>query len=533
MDSTAPTRLARNRRVTQLGLAALALALLGVAFAGALADMWHEWTHRDEYSHAPLLPLIALFMAWLRVDRLRELTLRGSWSGFWLVGVGLVLNALGSLSTIFVIQLYAMMLVLVGAVVAVGGWRLARELWMALTVLALMIPLPYLVLNTLSAQLQLVSSQLGVWMLRAAQISVYLEGNVIDLGTYRLQVAEACSGLNYLFPLITLAFLMACFFRAPFWQRAALVVSALPITVIMNSLRIAMIGVMVERWGIAMAEGFLHQFQGWAVFMLSAVLLYGEMLLLARLARVRTPWHRLLTIEWPQSMQTARQAGAAVAPSMPGTVSRASLGCLLALGVAALAAAALPARGLIVPEREVFSSFPLRVGAWQGQRTALQQVYLDTLKLDDYFLGDYAGPSLRPVNLYMAWYDSQTSGVSTHSPRSCLPGGGWRIVDLREFPIAAVHAGKQSLRVNRAFIEYGADRELVYYWFQQRGRVITNEYLVKWYLFWDALTRHRTDGALVRLIVPVRAGELPDQSDRELSLFLASIWPQLNRFVPG
>ena len=62
------------------------------------------------------------------------------------------------------------------------------------------------------------------------------------------------------------------------------------------------------------------------------------------------------------------------------------------------------------------------------------------------------------------------------------------------------------LAVNRVQIAKGDHRQLVYYWFQQRGRVVTNEYLVKWYLLWDALTKNRTDGALVRLVVNVGEG---------------------------
>ena len=127
-----------------------------------------------------------------------------------------------------------------------------------------MIPLPEFVLANLSTRLQLLSSQLGVAFIRLFDISVFVEGNVIDLGGYKLQVAEACSGLRYLFPLMTLGFLMACFYKGARWKRVVLFLSSIPITVLMNSIRIGIIGVTVERWGIRMAEGFLHDFRaGW------------------------------------------------------------------------------------------------------------------------------------------------------------------------------------------------------------------------------------------------------------------------------
>ena len=109
--------------------------------------------------------------------------------------------------------------------------------------------------------------------MRLFGVSVYLEGNVIDLGVYKLQVAEACDGLRYLFPLMTIGFLIAYFFKATFWKRALLFLSSIPITILMNSFRVGTIGVMVEHWGVRMAEGFLHEFQGWMVFMASGALM--------------------------------------------------------------------------------------------------------------------------------------------------------------------------------------------------------------------------------------------------------------------
>ena len=102
------------------------------------------------------------------------------------------------------------------------------------------------------------------------------------------------------------------------------------------------------------------------------------------------------------------------------------------------------------------------------------------------------------MNLYMAYYDRQKSGEAAHSPKSCIPGDGWQIKDSRNININDIATAGKPFSLNRLFIQKGEYSQLVYYWFQQRGRVITNEYLVKWYLFWDALTKNRTDGALVR-----------------------------------
>jgi EpsI family protein len=162
----------------------------------------------------------------------------------------------------------------------------------------------------------------------------------------------------------------------------------------------------------------------------------------------------------------------------------------------------------------------------------LEPVYIQALKMNDYFLADYVRTGAPPVNFYVAWYDSQRAGQSAHSPRSCIPGGGWRIDSLTQAELVDVPGPDGLLRVNRALVTFGGQQQIVYYWFQQRGRVITNEYLVKWYLFRDALTRNRTDGALVRLTTPVTDDEGISAADARLSAFAAAAVPRLHTYIP-
>jgi EpsI family protein len=154
------------------------------------------------------------------------------------------------------------------------------------------------------------------------------------------------------------------------------------------------------------------------------------------------------------------------------------------------------------------------------------------LKLDDYLLADFNDGTGSPVNLYIAYYNSQRKGEAVHSPRSCLPGGGWQLVDFDQRTLKGVTIEGRALRVNRTLIELGNERELVYYWFQQRGRVITNEFAVKWYIFWDSLTQHRSDGAMVRLIVALPPAANVAEADRRLTELAGRIAPTLSRYVP-
>jgi EpsI family protein len=169
--------------------------------------------------------------------------------------------------------------------------------------------------------------------------------------------------------------------------------------------------------------------------------------------------------------------------------------------------------------------------AWRATRHR-PGIYLQVLQLSDYLTADYRGPAPRPVDLYIAWYGSQDKGRYMHSPRTCLPGGGWKILELTQVDVPGVKAAGQPLRVNRAIMGSGTASQLVYYWFQQRGRVTTDEKLTKWHLLWDSVIDGRSDGALVRLIVPLADGEQTSNADADLARFAAELTSELDRYVP-
>jgi exosortase D (VPLPA-CTERM-specific) len=515
-------RLSSALVATVCGAFALSLWL----FWDGIYRMWGAWIDSAEYSHALLIPPISAFLIWQQKDRLERVLFTGSWWGVALVLLGGALLVVGQLGTIYTLIQYAYLVTLFGLVLAFTGPAAFRLLFMPLFILVLMVPLPQFALANLSTKLQLLSSELGVWFMRLLDISVYLEGNVIDLGGYKLQVEEACSGLRYLFPLMTLGFLMAYFYKGATWKRVVLFLSSIPITLFMNSFRVGSIGFMVEHWGIGMAEGFLHEFQGWAVFMTSATLMLGETALMNRIGREPGTWRQLFGIEFPAASPHG-------VPVSQRTVPSSFVGACGVLSAFAVIMALMPRPAEIYPARASFADYPMQLGRWSGRLESMEGVYLQALKLDDYLLADYADLDGGAVNLYIAYYNSQRKGEAVHSPRSCLPGGGWQLRNFGQRTLEGIRVGGEPLRVNRTLIQLGDQRELVYYWFQQRGRVITNEFAVKWYLFWDALTRHRTDGALVRLITALPPGGDEAAADARLVDVTGQVAPTLPRFVPN
>ncbi|NBR30324.1 MAG: EpsI family protein, partial [Betaproteobacteria bacterium] len=134
------------------------------------------------------------------------------------------------------------------------------------------------------------------------------------------------------------------------------------------------------------------------------------------------------------------------------------------------------------------------------------------------------------VNLFVAYYANQTDGRAVHSPQICLPGDGWETANFRTTQVQPDSGAV--MPVNRAVIQKGLSRALVYYWFDGRGRRVTNEYLAKWYILWDGITRRRTDGALVRVVTPLAGVGDEVAADERLRSFLGSIDPKLPVHIP-
>jgi exosortase D (VPLPA-CTERM-specific) len=531
----------------------LAVALLGYLYADSLVFLFHQWGN-ENYSHGMFVPLISLFLIWQARHRIAHAGAGNSWWGLAVISAGLVLYGIGELATLYVLQHVSLWMVIVGLVIALIGIRGARAIAFPLSYLLASIPLPVFLYASLSSQLQLWSSALGVGCLQLVGVTAFRDGNVIDLGPVQLQVVEACSGIRYLLPLASLALLCAYLFKDRMWKRVVLVLSSIPISIVVNGFRIGMIGVLVEWYGQGAAEGFSHLFEGWLLFMASLGLLIFEMWVLSRLGTMRDRSSLLDRFTWasqppgPSSTGTVQPLSSSLlatvpsasrlAPTMPSPSvhrlfpSPAYLCSVALLVPVAFASTFMMERVEVAPARAMFVDFPMKLDGWRGTALSLEKQYIDILRFDDYVLADYRFSDGQPVNLYVAYYLSQRKGQSAHSPQSCLPGGGWEISSIHSLDLPATAGMVRPLPVNRALIQKDNQKQIVLYWFKQRDRIISNEYLVKLFLLWDGVSRGRTDGALVRIASLVGPGETEDIVDQRLLRFIATIEPELNRYVP-
>ena len=517
----------------QWALIALAGAAGIAAFLPGLRFMVQNWEQVEEYSYGYFIPLISAFLVWQKSDQLRALDLRGSWSGLVLIGAAVVLAVIGQFSAIRLFAQYGFLVAVFGLSVCCIGWRGTRVIAVPLGILFFMIPLPQFLLRELSEDLQLLSSQIGVALIRAFGISVFLEGNVIDLGSYKLQVVEACSGLRYLFPLMVLGFLAAYFFQGAWWKRALIVLSTIPLTILINSLRIAIIGYTVEHWGSSMAEGLLHDFEGWFMFMVCVVLLVAEMAVLARNRRTdRCPCGQRLGSNTRHASTQACRATTALCPR-PLVAGAIVLGLVRRHGLLDAGSRAGQPSAYAVRE---FPAGPAR-RLDRTRRPTRSRRGLRPWPSTTICWSTTRAPAGRRSTSTAPGTTARAAAHRRIPPRTCMPGGGWKIVELEDTPVQFAEVGtavptSRVLNVNRAVIQKGEQRQLVYYWFRQRGRELTNEMSVKWFILHDAIARDRSDGALVRLVTPVAPTESIAGADRRLTDFLGTIDTRLVDHVP-
>lgn len=508
-----------RKAIIAIGVSA---GLLGVLFWDALDNLWARWGEQQELSHSYFIPFISIWLVWTNRKAIADSVGSPSWAGVALLSFAGVLLVLGKLTFAYIFQHIALVLAIAGLTAGLGGVSLLRVTAAPIAFLLFAVPPPYWVITVLSWNFQQVSSILGVWMIELMDIPVYLSGNVIDLGEYKLQVAEACSGLRYLFPFLSLGVMTAYIYRGPLWQKLTIVAATLPITIFMNSFRIAVTGALVQAYGPEHAEGALHFFEGWVVFMICLVVLFGVIWALGLVSkpRRRNPFDAL----GAPDLQ-------AIIPSKGSSGGRLVIGAMA--GVLAIAMAlglTISTASLTVPARTSFAMLPNEFPDMTAQIRPIEPTIMEAINADDTIIFDLVGPGETPVNLYLAYLETRGDRRSWHSPRQCIPGGGWQITD-HQIRKTTTPSGK-ILNYNRLIIQNRSQRDLVYYWYDQRGRKVANEFVMKFWIIFDAVTRKRADGAMVRLITPAPLSGDIDDADRRLQAMADRMDAVLPKYIP-
>jgi exosortase len=290
--AAATTRAPESVATRQLTVGAVALAIAIGVYAPILYYMGLHWYQVEDYSHGFLIAPLALYFAWERLPQLKRAPIEPSWWGLLPLGLGSVTLAIGRLGVELMNMRVSFVLTLMGLVLLLFGRRIFRVLLFPLCFLFLMVPLPQSLVNIVAFPLQLVAADWAVNLLYHLHVPALREGNIIHLPNTTLFVAEACSGLRSLMALLTLGVVFAYFFRKSWGERGIIVLSAIPIAILVNALRVALTGILTYRFGEKAAEGLVHEFQGLTTFGAAFLLLLAEA--------------RLLAIVWPERWRRRR-----------------------------------------------------------------------------------------------------------------------------------------------------------------------------------------------------------------------------------
>lgn len=517
------------------GLAALyALVLMKLG-----QDLWAD----ENYSHGLLVPFVVAFILWSERDDLSKHRSRMlPFAGMSLMAVSIMMLLGGTLGAELFTQRISLVVMIAGIVVFFFGARMIQALTVPFALLLLAIPIPQIVFNNIALPLQMLASKLAVLTIRLIGVPSLRNGNVIDILPFgatqsiALEVVEACSGIRSLMTLVTLALVLVYFTRKgqmgagpkfsdllrsrDIWRAALLMISAIPVAVVTNALRVAITGYLTYRIGKQSAEGALHEGLGYSVYLVSLVLLIGINSLIKK--RLSDP-----AVE-SEIATTEEKAGRSFGPI---TVSSARFASVLALMVFASATVNwLGMRGEIHPERRSLRELPSVIGEWRqkGAETRFEAQTESVLRATDYTMRDYQRNG-RSANVYVGYYESQKSGATYHSPKNCLPGSGW-VMKEPEIVEVTTPSGRR-LAVNRFVIESGNYKAVMLYWYQGRGRIESSEYRDKLNTVWDSFWLRRTDGAMVRIMTTLDPGA-PAESNQAAQDLAASLADDLDQFIP-
>lgn len=507
-------------------LTVLAVILLSFGWLLYQSGLLLIWLEDEEYGHGMMVVGLLGYLLYRNRDILLSSSVSLKWLGIFVSVSALLMFSLGEISGIAPIQMYSIWLFAVAATFSIGGWSLFRKLLIPLCIIFLLIPLPNVLGPMLTSQLQLISSKLGVWVIRLFGGVVFLEGNVIDMGGVKLLVAEACAGLRYLFPLMSIGAIAGYLMRAPVWMRWAIFLATIPVTIFMNSFRIGVTGLLTEAYGTSHTEGFLHFFEGWVVFVASLIILVAFAWLLIKLLPEPQTFKKVFSFEHVFSNSESNISGITQKWQSHLAV-KILLGSLL---IAVIGSSPIAEREDNIIARKPFSNFPEMLGKWRANEKRLPASIVKSAGASDYYNGTFTSLEGKGINLYVSYYADQKLGPAPHSPELCIPGDGWKITS--NTPVLLKNKKGEAIEVNRLIITKGDHKIVTYYWLKQGKKIFRQQYMARLDLIWAAIKENRADAALLRMVSEVGSNEKIEDTDARMQEMATELLDVISNYVP-
>lgn len=501
------------------------LILFISAYWVPLTSMFNTWMKNEDYSYGFLIPLLSIYLIWDMRARLKGIRPESSWAILPVLVLLVLLSVYGILGSSGNISMPLIPVLIIGFTAFCFGIGTLRRLILPLGLLFFMVPIPAVIERTIGMYLKVVSSELGGLIIRLCNISVHVSGNIIDLGVTQLQVADACNGLRYVFPLLALGILYSYFFERTPWKRLFCVISTVPIAVAINAFRIGLTGILTVKYGPEAAEGFFHGFSGWIMFVAAFCLLF----LIGRILRIFPPRDTAK----PAPGEPAYQAGkpdytkAHSAERTDGAfiTSVIMLAIVSSLSLSTKALPEIKLKGGIAAFDTVFSD-------WKGKTAIVDPKIVDLSGAQEAFSGVFQNSSGEDVALYIGYRGTAFLANENffHSPTVCLPASGWIEESVSTRVIENVpHFGK--LKVTRMVISILGSKEVVYFWFQTKSKTTYDKNINRFDLAMHAIRRDNTYDMFIRTITPVKMGEDIETAQQRMDAFVRDMMKALMQFI--
>jgi exosortase len=249
----------------------ITLGLLVFLYAPVLRALAAQWSTDPDYSYGFFVPIFSAYILWLQRGRLVGTEVKPNNFGLLVMIGAICLLFLGSLGAELFTSRFSLLVLLSGMILFLAGWKVLRVASFPLGFLVFMIPIPAIIYNQITFPMQLLASRLASSWLELVQVPVLRNGNILVLSNYSLEVVEACSGIRSLMTLVSLAVAYGYLAEPRLWARCALALLMVPSAIVTNAIRVVIIGILAHRFGPATAEGFLHEFSGWLLFLFALV----------------------------------------------------------------------------------------------------------------------------------------------------------------------------------------------------------------------------------------------------------------------
>lgn len=485
-----------------------------LCYAAVLKALVGQWWNNDVYSYGFLIPCISLYLVWTRRQELRQMApSRNYTAGTALVAAGLLMLILGRAAAVMAVQELSLIVTLAGVVLFTLGSAYFKALRLPIGYLFLMIPIWEIFTDRLHLPFQIFSATIGVSLLQFLGFPAHQQGVFVELPTVTLEVAQVCSGVNYLIAVVAIGIPSAYLFLRGWVSRLFLVGMTVGIAILSNGFRVALIGILVHYGANGDIHGPFHILQGMFVSVVGYVALFGGVLVLSRIQKKQM-----------DSEKTPPPYSPAL-PSAEGTRSGRAV-VILSLVFLAIASYLHLHRSAPVPLRKDLSDFPIVIGAWTAYDTASGIPLRNEDEEKKILSRTYRSPSGETVHLYVEYLASQEQGSELINYKSDA-----LFKESVEVPVKL--DSRRQVRVNRRIHREGEQTKVMLFWYDFNGTTIADRYGAKLHAMWEAVAFGRTNGAMIRISAGLPSGEGPERATSIAEHFIREVSPELSEYLPG